>query len=157
LPQARGGPQLVPLDQLRRRQLEAGLQSERDLRHELGGLRPLRRQPGAGLPDGIFSKPKIPILVISGRSCNGRYWYIYGRLVHFPAIWYILCPFTCYMLWSFGAHFSSFWYVAPRKIWQPWSPEVSLGFPVLGTRIELTTGSSKNISLTWEPFKKVSS
>jgi hypothetical protein len=25
-------------------------------------------------------------------------------------------------LWSFGI-FLPFWYVAPRKIWQPWSPQ----------------------------------
>jgi hypothetical protein len=29
----------------------------------------------------------------------------YGHLVHFVVIWYIFCPF---------------WYVAARKIWQPW-------------------------------------
>jgi hypothetical protein len=30
----------------------------------------------------------------------------------FVAIWYIL--------WSFGIFFGIFWYVVPRKIWQPW-------------------------------------
>jgi hypothetical protein len=34
----------------------------------------------------------------------------YGHLVFFVAIWYIL--------WSFGQFFM-FWYVIPRKIWQP--------------------------------------
>jgi hypothetical protein len=33
-----------------------------------------------------------------------------GHLVYFTAIWYIL--------WLFGV-FSPFWYVVPRKIWQP--------------------------------------
>jgi hypothetical protein len=44
-------------------------------------------------------------------------WYIlwsfgifYGHLVYFMVIWYIL--------WSFGIFFP-FWYVVPRKIWQP--------------------------------------
>jgi hypothetical protein len=52
-----------------------------------------------------------------GGSCNGKCWYIflpfgilYGHLVNFVTIWYIL--------WSFGTFFS-FWYVVPRKIWQP--------------------------------------
>jgi hypothetical protein len=48
----------------------------------------------------------------------------YGHLVHFTAIWYILWPFANYkicILWSFGIGiFLSFWYVVPRKIWQPW-------------------------------------
>jgi hypothetical protein len=49
-------------------------------------------------------KPKIPILVNIGGSCNGRYRYIlwsFGRfchnLVYFVAIWFIL--------WSFGIFF----------------------------------------------------
>jgi hypothetical protein len=36
----------------------------------------------------------------------------YDPLVYFTAVWYIL--------WLFRA-FLSFWYVAPRKIWQPCS------------------------------------
>jgi hypothetical protein len=40
-------------------------------------------------------------------------WYI------FVANWYIYCM-------SFGI-FSPFWYVAPRKIWQPWSQDVEIG------------------------------
>jgi hypothetical protein len=50
-------------------------------------------------------------------SCNGKCWYIlrtfglcYGHLIYSMVIWYIL--------WPFGI-FSSFWYVTPRKIWQP--------------------------------------
>jgi hypothetical protein len=35
----------------------------------------------------------------------------YGHLVYFTAIWYI---------------FSRFWYVAQRKIWQPWLQEQSV-------------------------------
>jgi hypothetical protein len=34
-----------------------------------------------------------------------------GDLVYFTNIWYIL--------WLFGIFFP-FWYVVPRKIWQPW-------------------------------------
>jgi hypothetical protein len=51
-------------------------------------------------------------------------------LVNFEAIWYILWLFGIfhwhlvyfmvmwYILWLFGI-FLPFWYVAPRKIWQP--------------------------------------
>jgi hypothetical protein len=45
-------------------------------------------------------KPKIPIWVHFGGSCNGRCWYIlwpfglfYGHLVYFVVIWYILSLF----------------------------------------------------------------
>jgi hypothetical protein len=34
----------------------------------------------------------------------------HGHLVNFTAIWYIL--------WTFGIFFT-FWYLVPRKIWQP--------------------------------------
>jgi hypothetical protein len=60
-------------------------------------------------------------LVNFGGSCNGRY-----ILVYFMLIWYILLPFgtfcghlVCFIYGLFGI-FSPFWYVAPRKIWQPW-------------------------------------
>jgi hypothetical protein len=36
---------------------------------------------------------------------------LYGHLVYFMDIWYILRQFGI---------FSPFWYVVPRKIWQPW-------------------------------------
>jgi hypothetical protein len=53
---------------------------------------------GPGLPDGIFSNPKIPIWANVGGYCNGRCWYMmwplglvfYGHFVYFVAIWYIL-------------------------------------------------------------------
>jgi hypothetical protein len=70
---------------------------------------------------GIFSNQN-PNLGKFWMSCNGRCWFIlwpFGQfsrhLLYFMAIWYAL--------WSF-AIFSPFWYVAPRKIWQPWSKSV---------------------------------
>jgi hypothetical protein len=50
----------------------------------------------------------------------------YCHLVYFTAIWYILLPFhiVCSRSVVFCGnvvYFSPFWYVAPRKIWQPWS------------------------------------
>jgi hypothetical protein len=37
-------------------------------------------------------KPKIPIWVNFKWSCNERWWFIYGHLVYFTAIWYISWP-----------------------------------------------------------------
>jgi hypothetical protein len=46
-------------------------------------------------------------------------WLFYCHLVYFMAIWYILWPFGI----IFGDFFP-FWYVVPRKIWQPcWARE----------------------------------
>jgi hypothetical protein len=42
----------------------------------------------------------------------------YGHLVHFTVF--------CYILWTFGTvrgnmvYCFPFWYLVPRKIWQPW-------------------------------------
>jgi hypothetical protein len=70
-------------------------------------------------------------------------WYIlwpfgtfYGHLVHFMAIWYILWPFGTFYghlvhfmtIWwcsSNSVYFPKFWYIASRKIWQPWLPRLS--------------------------------
>jgi hypothetical protein len=47
-----------------------------------------------GLPDGTYIfKPKIPLWVNFGGSCNRKRWYMYyikGHLVYFTDIWYIL-------------------------------------------------------------------
>jgi hypothetical protein len=44
----------------------------------------------------------------------------YGHLVYFTAIWHIFVAIW-YILRLFNTFFP-FWYVAPRKIWQPCSP-----------------------------------
>jgi hypothetical protein len=76
------------------------------------GLREKSSKHRAGLPDGthIF-KPQIPIWVNFGGPSSGRCWSILwtfgifcGHLVHFVVIL---------------LYFFLFWYVAPRKIWQP--------------------------------------
>jgi hypothetical protein len=42
----------------------------------------------------------------------------YVHFVHFMAIWSIVWPIGLFKVnWYI---FSPFWYVAPRKIWQPW-------------------------------------
>jgi hypothetical protein len=38
----------------------------------------------------------------------------------FTTIWYIVRPFGIFYIRLFGIFFQ-FWYVVPRKIWQPWS------------------------------------
>jgi hypothetical protein len=49
-------------------------------------------------------KPKIPIWVNFGGSCNGRRWYI---------LW------PSGLFYGHCGMFFLFWYVVPRKIWQP--------------------------------------
>jgi hypothetical protein len=44
---------------------------------------------------------------------------VYGHLVCFTVIWYILWPFGVFYTWLLGI-FSLVWYLVPRKIWQPW-------------------------------------
>jgi hypothetical protein len=77
-------------------------------------------------------KPKIPIWVNFGGSCNGRCWFIfwpfglfYNYRVYFVAIFGIMyghlvyfCHFGIMYIWSFGI-FLPFWYVLSRKIWHP--------------------------------------
>jgi hypothetical protein len=69
----------------------------------------------------VIFKPKSQIWVIFGGSCNGKCWSIlqpfvifYGHLVYFMDTWYILWTFSI-----FCSNLFSFWYVVPRKIWQP--------------------------------------
>jgi hypothetical protein len=71
-------------------------------------------------------EPKIQIWVNFGGSFNGRCWYIlwpFGQFLgHIPSIF--LQPFGIsygHLLYTFP-----FWYVVPRKIWQPWWREKSL-------------------------------
>jgi hypothetical protein len=62
-------------------------------------------------------KPKIPLWVNFGGSCNWRCWHI---LWPFGLFYFHLVYSTYGHLVYFGIFFP-FWYVVPRKIWQPWS------------------------------------
>jgi hypothetical protein len=42
----------------------------------------------------------------------------YNYLEYFTTIWQILCPSG--ILCGHLVYISPFWYVVPRKIWQPW-------------------------------------
>jgi hypothetical protein len=46
----------------------------------------------------------------------------HDRLGYFAAVWYRLCTSILDCLRPFGmyTYFNPFWYVAPRKVWQPW-------------------------------------
>jgi hypothetical protein len=91
----------------------------------------------------VIFKPKIPIWVSFGVSCNGKCWYIICPFGLFTAIWSIIHTAIRYILWSFGVFyghkvyfwpfgivlviwyiswpfgiFVTFWFVVPRKIWQ---------------------------------------
>jgi hypothetical protein len=98
--------------------------------------------PRPGLPDGIFSKQKSQfgyILEWLALKDVGKF---YGHLVYFTAISYSLWPFgifrgyfgiffpvlVCYtkknlatfvIFCGYFGIFVPFWYVIPRKIWQP--------------------------------------
>jgi hypothetical protein len=41
----------------------------------------------------------------------------YDDLIYFAAIGNIIWPFG--ILWGHLVHFPTFWYLVPRKIWQP--------------------------------------
>jgi hypothetical protein len=61
--------------------------------------------------------PNGPILVNCGGMENiGT---IYGWLVYFIDVWYILWTFGLFCSYVFGI-ILLFWYIVPREIWQPW-------------------------------------
>jgi hypothetical protein len=51
---------------------------------------------------------------ISNRCILQPFDILYGHLVYFTAILWSFCMFNGYLV-----HFSPFWYVVARKIWQP--------------------------------------
>jgi hypothetical protein len=57
-----------------------------------------------GLPDGIFSNRKSKSGYLPDELAMEDFDIFYGHLVYFMVIWY----------------FFQFWFVMPRKIWQPW-------------------------------------
>jgi hypothetical protein len=67
--------------------------------------------------------PNIPIWVNYGSAMIGVCKFI-GRLFycHFVCI-HIVCPFGIFC--GHLGRFLPFWYVAPSKIWQPWSIHVA--------------------------------
>jgi hypothetical protein len=93
---------------------------------------PLGRR-GPGLPDStnIF-EPKIPNWVNFGGLAMENVGIFYGVWSHFAAIWYIFCPFGIFC--GNVVYFPPFWYVVPRKIWQP----CSVRFKVIGSQIIFT-------------------
>jgi hypothetical protein len=70
-----------------------------------------------GLPDCIFSNQKSQFGKFLGDLAMEDVRIFYGHFVYFPDIWYILWPFG--IISPVLVYFSAFWYVAPRKIWQP--------------------------------------
>jgi hypothetical protein len=72
---------------------------------------PLDSNPG--LPDGLFSNPNLNF----GKILDGlemvSVGIIYGPLVRFTAMWYILWSFS--ICWVHLVYFYPFWYVLQRK------------------------------------------
>jgi hypothetical protein len=78
----------------------------------------------------VYFQTKIPIWVYIGGPWHGKGWYIYGHLKYLTSTWYILRPFGTFC--GYLACILPFWYVVPRKIWQP----------------------CKRVKLNWDPFTK---
>jgi hypothetical protein len=70
-----------------------------------------------GLPDGLFSNQKSQFGVILVGLAIENLGIFYEHLVYFTAILTILWPFGIFC--GHLVNFSPFWYVVPRKIWQP--------------------------------------
>jgi hypothetical protein len=70
------------------------------------------------LPDGIFSNPKAHFGKILESLIMEGVRIFYGHLAYFKVNWKILWPFGTFCI---NLVFSPFWYVVPRKIWQPCS------------------------------------
>jgi hypothetical protein len=72
-----------------------------------------------GVPDGLFSYQVTKFLCILEFLRAENFGTLYdGHLVYFSVIWYTFV-IIWHILLSFGI-FSPLWYVAPKKIWQPW-------------------------------------
>jgi hypothetical protein len=68
-----------------------------------------------GLPDDLFSDQKLQLVYILEGLAMDDVSVFYGHLLYFVAICYILWPFCGNLV-----YISPFWYIEPRKIWQPW-------------------------------------
>jgi hypothetical protein len=101
-----------------------------------------------GWPFGIFCGWPFGIFCWwpFGIFCGWPFGIFCGLLVYFVVIWYIL--------WSFEKLFP-FWYVVPRKIWQPWlaSQRVFLCMYVLET--QFYESFTKVLRKFYESFTKV--
>jgi hypothetical protein len=72
----------------------------------------------AGLPDGLFWNQKSQFGSIAELLARENLGKIMDNLVNFTAIANILWPFGIFS--GHLVYFSPFWYLVPRKIWQPW-------------------------------------
>jgi hypothetical protein len=65
----------------------------------------------------VYFHTKMPNGAYFGRLWSGKYGVFYGHLIFSVPFWYIL-----WTVGTFCSHFdvfSAFWFVVPRKIWQP--------------------------------------
>jgi hypothetical protein len=71
----------------------------------------------AGLPDGLFSDQKSQSGYILDALATEDVYVVYGHLVYFTAIWYILWKkqYFCGNL----VHLTQFWSIIPRKSGNP--------------------------------------
>jgi hypothetical protein len=85
-----------------------------------------------GLPDfifdSIFAYQNYQFLVYLARPWNINSGTFYGSLLH--------CMDILYSLWPFGI-FVQFWYIVPRKIWQPCNAEADVSLLYMFHNINL--------------------
>jgi hypothetical protein len=74
--------------------------------------------------NGIFSNQKSQFGSILKGLAMDDVGLFYGHLAYVTAILYTLWPFGIF--YGYLLYFSPFWYVAPRKIWQPGPGNTSL-------------------------------
>jgi hypothetical protein len=70
-----------------------------------------------GLPDGLFSNQKSQFGKILEDLARKNIGIFYDHWVNFAATGSILWPF--FIFCGHLVYFSPFWYLVPRKIWQP--------------------------------------
>jgi hypothetical protein len=75
------------------------------------------KRPTLGLPDGTFSNQTSKFGKILQGLAMDEVGIFYGPFFYFTVIWYVLLPLVIFC--GNLVYISPFWYVAPRKIWQP--------------------------------------
>jgi hypothetical protein len=93
------------------------------------------------LPNGFQPKSQFGYILGLGMDNVGIF---YGELEHFTAICYILLPFGIYC--GHFLYFLPFWFIVPRKIWQP----CSTGQMILGN-----LGNNNNKKLLCSFFSRL--
>jgi hypothetical protein len=135
-----------------RRQLQSNLKCSKNGCVSQNGDVIIPQPPRCRVARWLIFRPKIAIWVDFGRSCSGRCWcnlwtfgLFYGHLIFSMDIWYIFPPF---------------WYIVPRKIWQP-CRDARVSFKTEKAREKsselLTAWMFERLRLMYSPFAQIQS